>query len=147
MKLNKVNSPLVSVSINPKYKSRLSQQRVVQMQIGWRVMMKLNNFKNHVKNSAKEIKARANRDQGVDQLENKKNLKNKKRKRKERIKNIDDQDQAHQAGKKGEIEIMTDKRKGDIEERDQILMKEVIDTVESMRKGGMIELSFLILDL
>lgn len=109
--------------------------------------MKLNNFKNHVKNSAKEIKARANRDQGVDQLENKKNLKNKKRKRKERIKNIDDQDQAHQAGKKGEIEIMTDKRKGDIEERDQILMKEVIDTVESMRKGGMIELSFLILDL
>jgi hypothetical protein len=42
---------------------------------------------------------------------------------------------------------MTDKKKGDIEERDQILMKEVIDTVESMRKGGMIELSFLILDL
>lgn len=110
-------------------------------------MMNLNNFKNHARNSAEEIKVRANRGQGVDQPENKKNLKKKKRKRKERRKNIDDQDQAHQANKKGEIEIMTDKKKGDIEKRDQILMKEVIDTVESMRKGGMIELSFLILDL
>lgn len=109
--------------------------------------MNLNNFKNHGKNSAEEIKVRANRGQGVDRLENKKNLKKKKRKRKERRKNIDDQNQAHQANKKEEIEIMTDKRKGDIEERGQILLKEVIDTVESMRKGGMIELSFLILDL
>ena len=108
---------------------------------------KIKNYKKQERKSKEEKKVRDNRGKGVKQQENKKNLKKKKRKRKERRKNIDDQDQAHQANKKGEIEIMTDKKKGDIEKRDQILMKEVIDTVESMIKGGMIELSFLILDL
>ena len=46
--------------------------------------MNLNNFNNHGKNSAEEIKVRANKGQGVGRQENKKNLKKKKRKRKER---------------------------------------------------------------
>jgi hypothetical protein len=51
------------------------------MQIGWRVMMNLNNFKNHARNSAEEIKVRANRGQGVDQPENKKKSKKEKKKK------------------------------------------------------------------